>query len=94
MKQLKPSWAVETIKSLIWGWKWSSLIEFWPYRMKIKSTIQTAWTKRSWGGTSGIWSAESASSDKSQIVSCSSLETANTELSWGDHSTEVIGAFK
>lgn len=57
-------------------------------------TELTAWTNNNWGGTSGIWSAASASRDKSQIVSCWSLETAKTELSWGDHSIEVIGELR
>lgn len=39
-----------------------------------------------------LGSAASASSERSQMVSCWSLDTASTEESCGDHSTDVIGA--
>ena len=56
------------------------------------SRIITACTNSSCDGTSGIWSAASASSERSQMVSCWSLDTASTDESCGDHSTDVIGA--
>ena len=91
IKQLNPSCAVETTMSGICGWKCSSLISFWPYPSPPPRII-TACTNSSCDGTSGIWSAASASSERSQMVSCWSLDTASTDESCGDHSTDVIGA--
>ena len=85
---LKPFRAVLTIIPGNWGCQWISLMSVWPW-----------WIKSSWGGTSVFSSllpsaSVSLSTAKSQIeIMSSAPDTANTLLSVGCHSTEVMGAW-